>query len=118
MPQIVSRETQTNPKGENAMRKEKRHLTLDADVIDGLQPYLDKIGLSLSAYVRFALAQSYAQLTGLSKVVDFEKPIGEISIGDMVKISKALTTAGLESDKIDLSDAMTADELEAYRARK
>lgn len=97
------------------MRKEKRHLTLDGEVTDGLQPFLDKIGMSLSAYVRFVLAQTYAQVTGLEKVVDLEKPFSEITMGDMVKVSQALTKAERESKMIDLSDAMTAEELEGHK---
>lgn len=97
------------------MRKEKRHLTLDGEVTDGLQPFLDKIGMSLSAYVRFVLAQTYAQFTGLEKVVDLEKPFSEITMGDMVKVSQALTRAERELKMIDLSDAMTAEELEGHK---
>jgi hypothetical protein len=75
------------------MKKTRTHLLLDAEVTEGIQPYLDKIGLSLSAYVRFMLAQSYAQFTGMEKVVNFDKPVSEINIGDIVKISQVLDKA-------------------------
>lgn len=78
------------------MRKEKRHLVLDADVVAGLEPYLDKSGLSLSAFVRFVLAQTYAEFSGLGKVVDFNKPLSSMTIGDIVKISQGIDKAIIE----------------------
>jgi hypothetical protein len=78
------------------MRKEKRHLVLDADVTDGLKPFLDKIGMSLSAYVRFTLAQTYAEFSGLGKLVDFDKPLSSVTIGDIIKISQGIDKAIIE----------------------
>ena len=92
------------------MRKEKKHLVLDAEVTDGLQPFLDKIGMSLSAYVRYVLAQTYAEFTGIGKVVDFDKPLSKMTIGDIVKVSQELDKA-IELDQ-KMRDEVTGAELQ------
>jgi hypothetical protein len=92
------------------MRKEKKHLVLDGDVTDGLKPFLAEVGMSLSGYIRFVLAQTYAQFNGMEKEIDFRKPISEISIGDIVKVSQVLTRISQEEKMIDLTDAMTDEE--------
>lgn len=94
------------------MRKEKRHLVLDGDVTDGLKPFLSEVGMSLSGYIRFVLAQTYAQFSGMEKEINFNKPISEISIGDIIKVSQVLTRAVAEEKMIDLTPAMTDEEIE------
>lgn len=96
------------------MNRIKKTLSLDGDVVDGLAPFLEKIGIPLSAYVRFTLSQTLATFTGIGKVVDYKKPASEISLGDMVKISKALDQARL----IDLTPAMTDEELKGHKVKR
>jgi hypothetical protein len=96
------------------MRRIKKTLSLDGDVTDGLAPFLDKIGMSLSAYVRFTLAQTFATFAGITEVVNYDKPASEITLGDLLKV-----TNFFESQKmIDLTDSMTDEELKRHKAKK
>lgn len=99
------------------MRKEKKHLVLDADVTDGLQPFLDKVGMSLSAYVRFVLAQTYAEFTGLGKVLDLGKSLADVTIGDIVKAAQEIDKVIQADRMIDLTPGMTEEEI-AFHGKK
>jgi hypothetical protein len=105
--------------------KAKYTLNLDEAVVSGLKPYLNSINMPLSMFVRLLLAQVYSGITGAETVVDFTKPISDLTPGDIAAITghfvpekpKAKRKKRIEkTGVISLVDAMTDEELKGHNA--
>jgi hypothetical protein len=98
----------------------KYSMHLDKNVVEGLKPYLKSINLPLSTFVRVLLAQVYSSISGAVTVVDFTKPVEELTLGDLSAITehflsgkpKAKRKKRVSKQKmIDLRPAMTEEEI-------
>lgn len=105
--------------------KRKHNLNLDETVVNGLKPYLETINLSLSSFVRLLLAQVYAGISGAETVVDLNKPVEDLTPGDIAAIMGHFMPEKpkvknrkrvVKKRMISLTDAMTDGELKGHNA--
>jgi|WetSurMetagenome_2_1015567.scaffolds.fasta_scaffold746121_1 hypothetical protein len=92
-------------------------LYLTPENVDAVKPFFAAAGTSMSAFVD-SILESFREALTSTAGIDYKKSAQDLTLREISTMAKALDVSFSKEPKIDLTDAMTAEELKAYKVKK